>query len=214
MSTRRALARQLGTVAGFEHPESSLEQYHTPAEIAAHLIHLADLQGDIDGHTVIDFGTGTGMLALGAALRGADHVLGIDIDREPLETARRNARHVGAPAAIDWVQGDVTDGPVSNSQQPSTTVVMNPPFGAQDGNEGADRAFLETTRAIASVSYSLHNSGSQSFVEAYAEDNEGRITHAFEAELQLEQQFDFHEQETVTIDAECFRIEWTSSTPS
>lgn len=208
MSTRRALARQLGTVTGFERPESGLEQYHTPPEIAAHLIHLADLEGDLAGRTVVDLGSGTGMLAIGAALRGAERVLGIEIDGEPLQTAQSNARRVATQTTIDWIHGDVTRCPVSTDEA-STTVVMNPPFGAQNGHEGADRAFLETGKEIASVSYSLHNGGSQSFIDAYVDDNEGTVTHGFRAELQLEAQFEFHENDQVTIDAECFRIEWT-----
>jgi len=86
MATKRALAQQLGVVAGFEDPRAPLEQYRTPPELAAHLVHLADLRDDVDGRTVLDLGCGTGMLALGAALRGPDRVVGVDIDR------RRSAR--------------------------------------------------------------------------------------------------------------------------
>lgn len=208
MSTRRALARQLGTVAGFEDPDHQLEQYPTPPEIAAHLLHLADLQGDLGGRTVVDLGTGTGMLALGAALRGADRVVGIDVDTDPLSTARNNAAHVASGAAIEWIHGDVTRCPISLPDRSGATAVMNPPFGAQDGNEGADRRFLDTVHSLASVSYSLHNGGSSAFVEAYAADNGGTVTHAFETELKLDHQFSFHDSDRVAIDAECFRIEW------
>jgi putative methylase len=208
MSTRRALARLLGVVAGFEQPDPALEQYHTPPEIAAHLLHVADLQGDVDGHTVVDLGTGTGMLALGAALRGAERVVGIDVDAGPLATARENEQHVGSTTDVDWIQGDGTRPPIGGERSEETTVVMNPPFGAQDGNEGADRAFLETARSLASVSYSLHNAGSESFVEAYAADNGGTVTHAFRATLTLDRQFEFHSTDEASIDAECFRIEW------
>jgi putative methylase len=68
MATKAALETQLAVVAGFENPRIDLEQYPTPPGLAAHVVHVADLNGDIDGKTVVDLGTGTGMLALGAAL--------------------------------------------------------------------------------------------------------------------------------------------------
>jgi len=83
MSSVSALAQRLGVVAGFEDPQVGLEQYPTPPDLAAHLIHVADLQGDVEGQRVIDLGTGTGMLALGAALRGPASVVGIDVDPDP-----------------------------------------------------------------------------------------------------------------------------------
>jgi putative methylase len=206
MSTKTQLAQQLGVVAGFDDPRVDLEQYRTPPDLAAHLIHTADLHDDIEGRTVVDLGTGTGMLALGAVLRGPDSVVGVDLDSMPLSTARDNERRVAAAADIEWVLGDATAVPLS--PEGPTTVVMNPPFGAQAGNEHADRAFLATAADIAGVSYSIHNAGSAEFVESFAADNGGEVTHAFEAELDLPRQFEFHDADTQTITVEVFRIEW------
>ncbi len=205
MVTKSALAQQLGVVAGFDDPRAPLEQYRTPPEVAASLIHTADLQGDIEGRTVVDLGCGTGMLALAATLRGPRRVVGVDLDAAPLATARDNERRVGTTSAVEWVRADATKLPLSIE---NATVVMNPPFGAQDGNEHADRAFLETASEIATVSYSIHNAGSQSFVRSFAVDNGGDVTHAFAVELDIPHQFDFHESEAEAIDAEAFRIEW------
>lgn len=205
MSTRRQLAQQLGVVAGFESPTIELEQYRTPPEIAAHLIHVADLQGDVENRTVVDLGTGTGMLSLAAALRGPHRVVGVDLDRDALGTAKRNERRVGTTADVAWIQADATDVPLSVDD---TTVVMNPPFGAQQGNEHADREFLVAAARIAAVSYSIHNEDSRDFVESFAADNGGEVTHAFQAELDLDRQFEFHEEESRALDAEVFRIEW------
>ena len=85
---------------------------------------------------------------------------------------------------------------------------MNPPFGAQTGNEHADRAFLATAADIADVSYSIHNADSADFVEAFAADNAGEVTHAFRAEFDLPKSFDFHEDDRRHIDVEVFRIDW------
>ncbi|MFD1599718.1 METTL5 family protein [Halobellus rarus] len=207
MGTKSALETQLAVVAGFEDPQADLEQYPTPPELAAHVVHVADLNGDVEDRLVVDLGTGTGMLALGAALRGPSRVVGIDVDRTALSTAVKNRRRVGTRAPIDWVHADATRAPLCPDGP--TTVLMNPPFGAQRGNEHADRAFLETAASIADVSYSVHNAGSREFVESFAADRGGSVTHAFQATLALERQFDFHEADAEEIDAEVYRIEWS-----
>jgi putative methylase len=203
--TRRRLAQELGVVAGFDDPVAALEQYHTPPDLAAHIVHVADLQGDIEDRTVLDLGCGTGMLALGAALRSPDRAVGVELDADALGTARENERRVGARANVAWTRGDATRLPLD---PPPCTVLMNPPFGAQDGNEHADRAFLKTAADTARVSHSVHNAGSESFVESFAADNGGEVTHAFRAELELPRQFDHHSTDASVIDAEVFRIRW------
>jgi putative methylase len=206
MATKAALETQLAVVAGFENPRVDLEQYPTPPGLAADVVHVADLNGDVDGKTVVDLGTGTGMLALGAALRGPARVVGVEVDRSALDTARENRKRVGTRTPIHWVQADATRAPLCPPEP--TTVVMNPPFGAQDGQSGADRAFLETAADIADVSYSIHNDGSRSFVEAFAGDHGGEVTHAFAATFDVNRQFEFHEQDRAELDTEVYRIEW------
>ncbi|WP_418285363.1 METTL5 family protein [Halorubrum sp. DTA46] len=206
MATKRSLATKLGVVAGFEDPRVALEQYPTPPDLAAHVVHLADLHGDVDGRTVVDLGTGTGMLALAAALRGPARVFGIELDRSALTTASANERRVAASAPVHWVQADATRLPLRIPDP--VTVVMNPPFGAQDGNRNADRGFLSTASEIADVSYSVHNGGSRAFVESFAADNGGEVTHAFAAAFELAAQFDHHTDAARDIDAEVYRIEW------
>lgn len=44
------------------------------------------------GNAVLDFGTGTGVLAILAKIMGADRVVGIDIENWSVENARENAR--------------------------------------------------------------------------------------------------------------------------
>ncbi|ERG99182.1 MAG: putative RNA methylase [Haloquadratum sp. J07HQX50] len=206
MPGKSELEGQLAVVAGFADPRAELEQYPTPPELAATVIHTADLNGDIQDRTIVDLGTGTGMLALGAALRSPHRVIGVDIDRSPLQTAIQNEHRVGATAPIHWVQADVTAGGLST--ETPTVVVMNPPFGAQYSNRHADREFLTVSADIADVSYSIHNEGSEEFVTEFAADRAGTITHAFAAEFSVSNQFSFHTSETEQIQSEVFRIEW------
>ncbi|WP_327052482.1 METTL5 family protein [Halomicrococcus gelatinilyticus] len=210
--TKRALERRLAAVADFDEPRVDLEQYATPADLAAHLVHLADVHGDVAGRTVVDLGTGTGVLALGAATRDPVRVVGLDADRAALRAARDNERRVDPAVAVEWLRGDATRPPLCLDDRripaQDVTVLMNPPFGAQRGNEHADRAFLDATASLADVSYSIHNEGSQGFVEAFADDRGGEVTHAFRAELPLERQFAFQREERRVLDAEVFRVEW------
>lgn len=204
METKRALEKRLSRVRGFEEPQAEREQYSTPAEIASQLVHLADLQGDLDA-VVVDLGTGTGVLAIGAALRGAERVIALDSDRNVLEEARRNEQRVGPPMKIDWLCGDGGRLPISLS---NATVLMNPPFGAQRGNRGADRRFLDAASEIADTIYSIHNAGSREFVESFVGDHGGEVTHAYELAFDLTNQFEFHKKERATIRAECYRSSW------
>ncbi|MHC3437824.1 METTL5 family protein [Natrialbaceae archaeon A-gly3] len=206
MASRRDLARRLESVADFEDPTVSLEQYLTPAEVAAHLLHFASTQGDLAGRTVVDLGTGTGMLAIGATHAAPDRVVGIDVDPDALELARENEGRAGGPLGVEWVQADGSRPPLAVSE---ATVLSNPPFGAQHGQRHADRAFLEAASELAAVSYTIHNEGSQEFVEAFAADHGGTVTHAFQATFTLEARFPFHTAESTDLEAEVFRIEWS-----
>lgn len=52
-------------------------------------------QADLAGKTVIDFGCGSGILAIAALLCGADHATGCDIDPQALIASTDNARQNG-----------------------------------------------------------------------------------------------------------------------
>ncbi|GGY73717.1 50S ribosomal protein L11 methyltransferase [Marinobacter zhanjiangensis] len=47
---------------------------------------------EVEGRQVIDYGCGSGILALAALLLGADHAIGVDTDAQALEASRDNAR--------------------------------------------------------------------------------------------------------------------------
>lgn len=53
---------------------------------------LGDL-GHLTNKTVLDFGTGTGILAIAAGLMGASAIHAVEVDRASLEEAKENARH-------------------------------------------------------------------------------------------------------------------------
>lgn len=62
------------------------------------------------GEFVLDIGTGSGILALGAAKLGANRVLGIDLDPVAVEVAKTNVTRNRAEDTISIQQGDLTAG--------------------------------------------------------------------------------------------------------
>lgn len=69
----------------------------------------ADDRG-MDDVRVLDVGTGTGILAIAAALLGADECLGIDIDPDAVRVAEENIEHNGLADRITAQYGDLTEG--------------------------------------------------------------------------------------------------------
>lgn len=207
MVDRGAVARALEAVQDFPDPQAELEQYLTPPDVASHICHRAALSGDLAETTVVDLGTGTGMLALCAALYEPTRVVGLEVDRDALAVAQANERRLDPPTAVEWVQGAVGSSPLSTVE---ATVLANPPFGAQLGNRGADRAFLAAASTIGRVSYTIHNEGSRATIEAIADEYGGTVTHAFATELAIDHRFAFHTEQRHEQAAEVFRIEWTA----
>ena len=70
---------------------------------------LSDL--DVRGQTVLDLGTGSGVLSMAAALRGADRVVGIDIDQDAIDSAETSARLNTLPNTFTFIVSDFRKDP-------------------------------------------------------------------------------------------------------
>jgi len=195
------LERMLENLEGFSDPSPRLEQYQTPAPLAARLLYHAALSGDIEGRRVCDLGCGTGILAIGAALLGAREVVAVDIDRTALEIARSNAERAGVD--ILFLHADVADPATPERIGECETVIMNPPFGAQQAH--ADRPFIDVALAIAPRVYGIFNAGSRSFVNAYLA-GRGEIEEVIGGQLSIKRAFSFHRDEVREIPVEIMVI--------
>ena len=190
---------RLQKVAGFEKPKVEFEQYMTPAPLAARFLFDAFLHGDIEGMKVLDLGCGTGMLSVGAALLGGD-VTGIDGDSSALLTAEKNA----ASQKLDITFRQEIIRSETAEADAYDTVIMNPPFGAQ--NEHADRPFIEAALISAPVVWGIFNKGSIPFIKAYTKDS-AEITDKVAAKLSIPRQFFFHTKDIMEIPVEIVRLE-------
>ncbi|GFS41208.1 S-adenosyl-L-methionine-dependent methyltransferases superfamily protein [Actinidia rufa] len=162
-------------------------------------IGLENSFGDLTDKVVADFGCGCGTLGLAAALLGAEHVVGLEIDSQSLEIASINADDLELDA--DFVQCDIMNlgwrGPIVD------TVVMNPPFGTR--KKGADMDFLSVALKIASQAvYSLHKTTTRDHVKRTAL----RDYNAKSAELRydLPQLYKFHKKKEVDIAVDLWRF--------
>ncbi len=60
-------------------------------------------------HSVLDVGTGSGILAIAAMLLGARSAIGVDIDALSVETANENARSNNVSQGTEFIVGDLAD---------------------------------------------------------------------------------------------------------
>ncbi len=70
------------------------------------LLAISEIFGSDEIHTALDFGAGTGVLAIACALAGAKFVLAIDLNPLALKTAWKNARANGVADRIALVEAD------------------------------------------------------------------------------------------------------------
>ena len=197
----KQLEMALQRLRGFEKPRPSLEQYQTPAPLAARLLYHAFMKGDIDGKTVCDLGSGTGVLAIGASILGAASVKGIEIDPKAVDIAYRNTALLGAD--VEYIVADVRDATLPDQIGTCDTVIMNSPFGAQKVH--ADRPFIDCALAIAPVTYGIFNAGSVQFIEAYT-NGRADISEKIAGALPIKRTFSFHTKDVQEIEVEILRL--------
>ncbi len=190
----------LQKVAPHPKPSPDLEQYSTPAGIAADVLWFAFSQGDIAGKKVVDLGCGTGILGIGAKLLGAEEVISIDTDEAALAVAMKNAQALKVDIGLLTV--DVGDFPES-----ADTVVMNPPFGAQAGDRHADVPFLERALAVAPVAYTFHKAETEPFVLQKVGALGGEATHRKEYAFPLPHSMPFHTEAVRDVPVVMLRVQ-------
>lgn len=202
--TKKELEIVLSKLKIPERPKEGLEQYTIPSRLAAEILNMAALSGDIQGKIVFDFGCGTGRLAIGAALLGAKRIVGIDIDKNMIKLAKENACNINLKAGIEFVCDDI-----ENFNGRCDTVLQNPPFGMR-GQPRSDRIFLKKALECGKKIYSLHRGGyekTRDFVTQFVEQHGGRVLHVKEFKFDIPYMFKFHKKPKVSYSVDLFVIE-------
>ncbi len=204
---QRELEIKLQRLKSFDNPKARLEQYATPAKIAADMLYTAPGLGDIQGKRVIDLGCGTGIFSIGAYMLGAKEVTGTDIDKDVIAIARDNSKNARCQVSFDCITVEKTSGEWD-------TCIMNPPFGSQ--TKHADLPFLDKALEISNVIYSLHNSETLPFLRkrieeaAFVHENESRAGYILDLEknykFEIRHTFEFHRKEKMNVDVTLLRI--------
>lgn len=191
---RQELIRALARLEGFPSPDPAREQVATPADAVATLLGAASARQDLEGRSVLDLGSGTGLLAIGAALLGASPVVGVEADASAVEVARRNAATAGAE--VEFRVGEVGAEPLA-----AETVVMNPPFGAQRAH--ADRPFWDAAFAGARRRiYAFALPDSRSFIARLGVARGARVESTEPVPWRLPPTFPHHRKRAVALSVE------------
>jgi len=197
LPSKRQLEIKLSKLKILETPTLRLEQYPVSPEAAAELLYMAGFEHDDLEGRIIDLGTGTGRLAIGAALMSPAHVVGVDVDARALELARENAKTAGVK--VKWVQStiDELDGTYD-------TVIMNPPYGTRTAH--ADTRFLDKAFQLASITYSIHKTSTRTFIGRYINKSRRRIAETRSISMKIPHLFSFHARKWKSIEVDLCRI--------
>lgn len=190
---------KLEKVPDHPNPSPDLEQYNTPASLASDVLFTAFINGHIKGREIMDLGCGTGIFSLGAGLLGAERVVGFDIDKDSIETARGLADEWGLERKVSFENKDI-----NQVESSCDTVIMNPPFGSQ--KKGADVPFLEKSFKISDYVYTIHNAKTLDFVRKFINKRNHEIFLESGYKFTVKKTFDFHTKDKKDIDVVIFGI--------
>jgi len=197
---KKELEILLQKVPNYKNPIPNLEQYLTPANIAADIIFYAFQLGDIKNKIILDLGCGTGIFSVGSFITGAKKVIGIDIDNSCIEIARKYALDNQYEISF-YVKS------IEKVNEKCDTILMNPPFGAQKSNINIDRVFIKKGLELSPVIYSLHLTKTLSFIRNLVEKNGGNIIFCKNYDFPIKWSFDFHKKSKINYEVSLLKIE-------
>lgn len=193
ITKKKHLEMAIQKVPKHPNPKVDLEQYSTPATIAADLLWNAYSLGDIADKKVMDLGCGTGIFAIASKLLGAASAIGVDIDRDSTDLA---SSYCGD---VDFICSDICD---LENDFDVDTIFQNPPFGSQkNAKKGADLKFISKAVELSpKVLYSFHMASTEEFLISYFEKNDLEITHIFRYNFPIPKIYEFHTMESANVE--------------
>ena len=193
ITKKKHLEMAIQKVPKHPNPKVDLEQYSTPAIIAADLLWNAYSLGDIADKKVMDLGCGTGIIAIASKLLGAASAIGVDIDKDSTDLA---SSYCGD---VNFICSDICD---LENDFDVDTIFQNPPFGSQkNAKKGADLKFISKAIELSpKVLYSFHMASTEEFLISYFEKNDLEITHIFRYNFPIPKIYEFHTRESANVE--------------
>lgn len=193
ITKKKHLEMAIQKVPKHPNPKVDLEQYSTPATIAADLLWNAYSLGDIADKKVMDLGCGTGIFAIASKLLGAASAIGVDTDKDSTDLA---SSYCGD---VDFICSDICD---LENDFDVDTIFQNPPFGSQkNAKKGADLKFISKAIELSpKVLYSFHMASTEEFLISYFEKNDLEITHIFRYNFPIPKIYEFHTRESANVE--------------
>ena len=193
ITKKKHLDMAIQKVPKHPNPKVDLEQYSTPAIIAADLLWNAYSLGDIADKKVMDLGCGTGIFAIASKLLGAASAIGVDIDKDSTDLA---SSYCGD---VNFICSDICD---LENDFDVDTIFQNPPFGSQkNAKKGADLKFISKAIELSpKVLYSFHMASTEEFLISYFEKNDLEITHIFRYNFPIPKIYEFHTRESANVE--------------
>ena len=193
ITKKKHLEMAIQKVPKHPNPKVDLEQYSTPATIAADLLWNAYSLGDIADKKVMDLGCGTGIFAIASKLLGAASAIGVDIDKDSTDLA---SSYCGD---VDFICSDICD---LENDFDVDTIFQNPPFGSQkNAKKGADLKFISKAIELSpKVLYSFHMASTEEFLISYFEKNDLEITHIIRYNFPIPKIYEFHTRESANVE--------------
>ncbi|KII71712.1 Methyltransferase-like protein 5 [Thelohanellus kitauei] len=203
----KILHNKLSRMMDIEDPNLKYEQYQTPVDIAATFLSIVDQScGGIYEKTLADFGCGSGILGLGAALFEPDAVVLLDIDQSCLDIAKRNSKMLIDDICVDFLKVDLeSDLPFVDKIFDIT--VMNPPFGTKN-NSGADVRFIKNAiKYTKSSVFSFHKTSTRRYIMKVADEIGVKATVLNQVRYNLDRSYVFHKRSTVDIEVDLIKFD-------
>ncbi len=204
--SKSQLAILLSKLKVFESPEVAKEQYPTDSEIAAEVLWNAYLLKDIDKKKIADFGSGTGILGIGALVLGAEKLFFIEDHKNSMKISENNLSFAEEQTKKNLINKAVfLNERIENFKENVDVVIQNPPFGTK--KKHSDKIFLEKAFNKAKVIYSFHKLETKVFIEKISQDYGFEITHRWDFSFPLKASQSFHKRKIHRINVSCFRLQ-------
>lgn len=189
-----------------KHPNPKIwyEQYTIDSISASEILWIAHtIYNKIFDKIIMDLGCGTGRLTIGAAVLGAKYAVGIDLDKESLNIAKKYSNIIEVHNLTDFILADIKHLPVRCVD----TVIQNPPFGVRI--KGMDATFLDVALSKAKTVFSIHKSNvkSRRYLIRFINKRGGNIEGIYTLEILIPATYKFHRRKNYRVKVDLYVIE-------